>query len=78
MHLVCPAASRQCPSHARRRPAMSAVAKHLALGLDLHLEMPVVALSQADGTMAWTGTISECRATPAAAWALMRRFACGF
>jgi hypothetical protein len=35
--------------HARWRgkPAMSAVAKHLALGLDLHLEMPVVALRQA-------------------------------
>ena len=32
--------------HARWRgkPAMSAVAKHLALGLDLHLEIPVVAL----------------------------------
>lgn len=32
--------------HARWRgkPAMSAVAKHLALGLDLHLEVPVVAL----------------------------------
>jgi predicted NAD/FAD-dependent oxidoreductase len=27
---------------------MSAVAKHLALGLDLHLEMPVVALRRAD------------------------------
>ena len=36
--------------HARWRgkPAMSAVAKHLALGLDLHLEMPVVALRRAD------------------------------
>ncbi len=35
--------------HARWRgkPAMSAVAKHLALGLDLLLEMPVVALRQA-------------------------------
>ena len=32
--------------HARWRgkPAMSAVAKHLALGIDLHLEMPVIAL----------------------------------
>jgi predicted NAD/FAD-dependent oxidoreductase len=37
--------------HARWRgkPAMSAVAKHLALGLDLHLEIPVVALRVADG-----------------------------
>jgi renalase len=36
--------------HARWRgkPAMSAVAKHLALGLDLHLEMPVFALRRAD------------------------------
>ena len=36
--------------HARWRgkPAMSAVAKHLALGLDLHLEMPVAALRRAD------------------------------
>lgn len=36
--------------HARWRgkPAMSAVAKHLALGLDLHLEIPVVALRRAD------------------------------
>jgi len=35
--------------HARWRgkPAMSAVAKYLALGLDLHLEMPVVALRRA-------------------------------
>ncbi len=31
----------------RGRPAMSAVAKHLALGLDLHLETPVVALRSA-------------------------------
>ena len=36
--------------HARWRgkPAMSAVAKHLALGLDVHLEMPVVALRRAE------------------------------
>ena len=36
--------------HARWRgkPTMSALAKHLALGLDLHLEMPVVALRCAD------------------------------
>ncbi len=36
--------------HARWRgkPAMSAVAKHLALGLDLHLEMQVVALRSAE------------------------------
>lgn len=36
--------------HARWRgkPAMSAVAKHLALGLDLHLEIPVVALRRAE------------------------------
>lgn len=36
--------------HARWRgkPAMSAAAKHLVLGLDLHLEMPVLALRRAD------------------------------
>ncbi len=36
--------------HARWRgkPAMSAVAKHIALGLDVHLEMPVVALRRAE------------------------------
>jgi len=31
----------------RGKPSMSAVAKHIALGLDLHLEMPVVALRRA-------------------------------
>ena len=39
-----------CDGHARWRgkPAMSAVAKHIALGLDVHLEMPVNALRRSE------------------------------
>ncbi len=53
--------------HARWRgkPAMSAVAKHLALGLDVHLEMPVVALRRANER--WRVETMTGRAFPAGA-----------
>lgn len=43
----------------RGKPAMSAVAKHLAVGLALHLEMPVVALRVADNR--WRAETTTCR-----------------